>query len=338
MKNKNNISLVLSGLIIFSLFICNSISYADGEPLPQNISIANAYLNGVPVNFSCDAILDLGQNSLFEFDIVFSFYNNEPELISYIFNPVPPGDFAFTPPLPVTVTTSNSYTVHFRWITPPIFYFGYLSMSISDIHFITQCEIGFDGTFQPVDLKSFVSIINGNDVTLSWATASEMNNFGFDIERSNVKGQTSDEWTKISFVQGHGTTTSPNNYEFTDRNLPSGKYNYRLKQIDFNGNFEYHNLSDEVVIGVPEKFELSQNYPNPFNPVTNLEFGIWNLEFVSLKVYNSLGKEVAVLVNEIKPAGRYEVVFDGSNLGSGVYFYKIEAGSFTSVKRMILIK
>jgi len=190
----------------------------------------------------------------------------------------------------------------------------------------------------PVELTSFVSNVSGNFVTLNWTTATETNNSGFDIERRDAKSETQDVWNKIGFVNGNGTTTSPNNYEFTDRNLSSGKYNYRLKQIDFNGNYEYHNLADEVVIGVPEKFSLEQNYPNPFNPSTNLEFGISDLEFVSLKVYNSLGKEVATLVNEIKPAGRYEVTFDGSNLSSGVYFYKIEAGSFSAVKRMILIR
>jgi len=190
----------------------------------------------------------------------------------------------------------------------------------------------------PVELSSFISSVNLNNVTLKWTTEIETNNSGFDVERSNIKGRTSDEWTKISFVQGHGTITTPNNYEFTDRNLASGKYNYRLKQIDFNGNYEYYDLNDEVVIGIPEKFELSQNYPNPFNPSTNLEFRISNLEFVSLKVYDIAGKEVATLVNEIKPAGRYQVKFDGSNLGTGVYFYKIEAGSFSAVKRMILIK
>ena len=190
----------------------------------------------------------------------------------------------------------------------------------------------------PVKLASFTSFVNNNNVNLKWTTASETNNSGFDVERSNVKGQTSNEWTKISFVQGHGTTVSPNNYEFIDRNLASGKYSYRLKQLDFNGNYEYHNLSDKVVIGVPEKFELSQNYPNPFNPVTNLEFEISDLEFVSLIVYDIEGKEVMTLVNETKPAGRYQVKFNGSNLGSGIYFYKIEAGSFSAVKKMTIIK
>jgi len=189
-----------------------------------------------------------------------------------------------------------------------------------------------------VELSSFTSSVNNNNITLNWVTASETNNSGFDIELRDVRSETQDVWNKIGFVNGNGTVSSPNNYEFTDRNLASGKYNYRLKQIDFNGNYEYYNLNDEIVIGVPVKYSLEQNYPNPFNPVTNLEFGISNLEFVSLKVYDAMGKEVATLVNEIKPAGRYEIKFDGSNLSSGVYFYKIEAGSFSAVKRMILLK
>ncbi len=190
----------------------------------------------------------------------------------------------------------------------------------------------------PVEISAFSSAVNENNVTLNWTTAFEVNNSGFDLERSNLKGHTSDEWTKISFVNGHGTIVTQNNYEYTDRNLTMGKYKYRLKQIDFNGNYEYYDLNDEIIVGVPEKFSLSQNYPNPFNPVTKLEFGISNLEFVTLKVYNALGKEVATLVNENKPAGRYEAEFDGNNLGSGVYYYKLTAGSFTAVKKMLLIK
>ncbi|MBK6773140.1 MAG: T9SS type A sorting domain-containing protein [Ignavibacteria bacterium] len=190
----------------------------------------------------------------------------------------------------------------------------------------------------PVELSLFTYSVKNSDVHLNWTTSSEVNNSGFDIERSNVNSQNSGDWTKIGFINGNGTSSSPNNYEFTDRNLNSGKYNYRLKQIDFNGNYEYFNLSGEVVIGVPEKFELSQNYPNPFNPVTKLEFGISKLGFVTLKVYNSQGKEVATLVNEIKPAGRYDVTFDGSNFSSGVYFYKLESNGFIETKKMFLIK
>lgn len=190
----------------------------------------------------------------------------------------------------------------------------------------------------PVEIAAFVSVVIDNNVILKWTTVTETNNSGFEVERRDVIGETQDVWKNIAFINGSGTTTSPNNYEFTDRNLSSGKYNYRLKQIDFNGNYEYYDLNDEVVIGIPDKFSLSQNYPNPFNPVTKLEFGISDMEFVSLKVYDIAGKEVMTLVNETKPAGRYMVIFDGSNLGSGVYYYKIEAGNFSAVKRMILLK
>lgn len=190
----------------------------------------------------------------------------------------------------------------------------------------------------PVELTSFSSEINSNSINLKWSTSSEENNSGFEIERSNIKGQTSDDWLNIGFIQGHGTIASPNNYEFTDRYLNSGKYKYRLKQIDFNGNFKYYDLANEVVIGSPDKFELSQNYPNPFNPVTHLGFGISKLGFVSLKVYNISGKEVKTLVNEIKTPGYYEVEFDGSALASGVYYYKIESGRFIQIKKLILLK
>jgi hypothetical protein len=185
----------------------------------------------------------------------------------------------------------------------------------------------------PVELSSFVSTVNINNVTLNWSTATETNNSGFDIER-NVNGQ----WSKVGNVAGNGTSTVSNSYSFTDRNLASGNYSYRLKQIDFNGNFEYFNLSNEVNIGIPSKFELSQNYPNPFNPSTNLEFGISELGFVSLKIYNTSGMEVATLVNETKAAGYYTVNFNASSLSSGIYFYTLQTNNFTSTKKMMLLK
>ena len=192
----------------------------------------------------------------------------------------------------------------------------------------------------PVEIAAFVSAVNGNNVTLNWTTASEMNNSGFDVERRDVRSETQDVWNKISFINGHGTTASPNNYEFTDRNLSSGKYNYRLKQIDFNGNNGYYDLSDEVVIGVPDKFELSQNYPNPFNPSTVIRYSLSENSFVTLKVYDVIGNEVATLVSEKQNSGTYNYQFSNVNyqLSSGVYFYKITAGNFSAVRRMLLIK
>ncbi|MFZ1460106.1 MAG: FG-GAP-like repeat-containing protein, partial [Ignavibacteria bacterium] len=173
----------------------------------------------------------------------------------------------------------------------------------------------------PVELSAFTSSVLGRNVTLNWSTSSEFNNSDFDIERSS----TENNWIKAGFIRGHGTISEPQNYSFTDKNLTTGKYKYRLKQIDFNGNFEYYELAEEVSIGIPDKYELSQNYPNPFNPVTNLEFGISNLGFVTLKIYDVLGRELVTLVNEIKEPGYYKIKFNAGNLSSGVYFYRMEA-------------
>ena len=193
----------------------------------------------------------------------------------------------------------------------------------------------------PVELSSFNSSVRGRNVTLNWSTAVELNNSGFEIQRAVESGKLkveSEKWSNIGFVKGSGKTNEPQNYTFTDRNLSSGKYKYRLKQIDFNGNYEYFELAEEVSIGIPDKFELSQNYPNPFNPVTNLEFGISNLEFVTLKIYDVLGRELVTLVNEIKEPGYHKLKFDAGNLASGVYFYRMEAGDFVAVKKFVLMK
>jgi len=191
----------------------------------------------------------------------------------------------------------------------------------------------------PVELASFISSVNGKNVILNWTTVSESNNAGFDIERAIDNGQlTIDSWSKVGNVGGSGTINEPRTYSFTDRNLASGNYSYRLKQIDFNGNFEYFNLNNEVIVGVPSNFSLSQNYPNPFNPTTNLEFGISELGLVTLKVYDISGKEVMTLVNEQKAPGYYKVSFNGASLSSGIYFYTIQSGSFVSTKKMTLIK
>ena len=194
----------------------------------------------------------------------------------------------------------------------------------------------------PVEISSFNYFVNKNNITLKWTTALENNNAGFEIERAKILsigiGKINEDWLKIGYVAGNGNTVLSRNYEFTDRNITSGKYRYRLKQIDFNGNFEYFELNNDVYIGVPDKYELSQNYPNPFNPTTILDFGISELGFVSLKIYNAAGKEVAKLVNEVKPAGYYSVIFNGSNLPSGIYFYTLNAGNFTATKKMTLLK
>ncbi|HMS34680.1 MAG TPA: T9SS type A sorting domain-containing protein [Ignavibacteria bacterium] len=186
----------------------------------------------------------------------------------------------------------------------------------------------------PVELASFNSSVTGRDVTLNWTTATELNNAGFDIERKSTEGS----WSKIGNVAGNGTVNTPQNYSFNDRGLSTGKYNYRLKQIDFNGNFEYFNLTNEIGIGIPVKYDLSQNYPNPFNPSTSINYDLPVDGKVSLKIFDMTGKEVASLVNEVQTAGYYSINYNASSLSSGVYFYTISAGNFVQTKKMMLVK
>ncbi len=194
----------------------------------------------------------------------------------------------------------------------------------------------------PVELTSFISTVSGGNVILNWSTSREINNSGFDIERSEVKGQMANEWKKAGFVAGNGNTSENSFYQFTDRGLSHGKYIYRLKQTDFNGNYEYHNLSNEVIVGSPEKFSLSQNYPNPFNPSTKINYDLPFDAKVSLKVFDMTGREVVTLVNELQSSGYYTVDFNASNISTGVYLYRMSADangqSYTSEKRMVLVK
>ena len=188
-------------------------------------------------------------------------------------------------------------------------------------------------TVIPVELTSFTASVSGTSINLVWSTASELNNLGFEIER---KSENSD-WQVISFVAGFGTSTKTNNYYFSDNNLSIGKYSYRLKQVDFEGTFEYSNVVEAEVISV-DKFELSQNFPNPFNPSTSIKFSLPAASNVKLSVFNLLGQEVKTLVNGFKTAGSHTITFDASELSSGIYIYKIEANNFTQSRKMTLIK
>ena len=144
----------------------------------------------------------------------------------------------------------------------------------------------------------------------------------------------------ISVVDGNGTTTTQSDYLYVDENLSEGNYLYRIKQIDFNGNFEYFELSSEVVINAPNSFSLEQNYPNPFNPSTTIKYNVPAASNVSLKVFDAIGNEVATLVNENKEAGSYNVQFTINNVqfSSGIYFYKLETDGFVETKKMLLLK
>ena len=186
----------------------------------------------------------------------------------------------------------------------------------------------------PVELASFAASVSGNDVTLSWMTATELNNTGFYIERRTGE----DSWNNLGFIEGHGTTTETQSYIFVDKGLASGIYNYRIMQVDFDGSYKYYNLKEEIQIDVPKSYALSQNYPNPFNPTTKIKYSVPADGFVNIAVYNVLGDKVTEIVNSIQEAGNYEVTFDASKFASGMYLYRMESGSFVSVKKMMILK
>ncbi len=188
----------------------------------------------------------------------------------------------------------------------------------------------------PVELVSFSAFAEDNSVKLIWETATEVNNYGFEIQRSFDNKQNT-EFETIGFVAGNGNSNAPKHYSFTDNFPPSGILFYRLKQIDTDGAFEYSNTI-EAEIGQPQKFELMQNYPNPANPSTTIQYALPSEGFTTLKVYNAVGKEVRTLTNIAQPAGRYRVHFDATGLPSGIYFYQLRSGKFTETKKMILLK
>lgn len=196
----------------------------------------------------------------------------------------------------------------------------------------------------PIQLASFTAVIvNNHTVRLNWRTISEVNNYGFEVQRAT--GSPENFVTLAgSFVPGHGTTNEPQNYTWTDNSAQAGRLYYRLKQMDLDGSINYTEpISVDVLTGVeenalPTEFSLKQNYPNPFNPSTNIEFDIAKAGFVSLKVYDVLGREVATIVNEQLNQGNYARTFSGDGLSSGVYWYTLTAGSFSNSKKFILSK
>jgi hypothetical protein len=194
----------------------------------------------------------------------------------------------------------------------------------------------------PVELTSFTTDVNDNNVLLHWITATETNNMGFEVQRSsNGTG-----YHRVSFVEGHGTITEAQTYSYSDNNLDVGTYTYRLKQIDFDGTSDFSNIV-EVEIIAPKIYTLKQNYPNPFNPNTKIKFSLAADSKVTLSVFDILGQEVVTLVNGNLSAGSHDIDFNATSatggIHSGVYFYRIKASgvngsNFTSVKKMILTK
>lgn len=190
----------------------------------------------------------------------------------------------------------------------------------------------------PVELTSLNASVDGGTVTLQWSTATETNNSGFEIERKGDDGT----FKRIGFVAGKGTVTTQNSYIYNDSPEKPGIYEYRLKQVDFNGTFEYSDVLT-VNVTVPTDYALYQNYPNPFNPSTTVRFALKAESQVVMKVFNALGQEVRTLADKRMPAGLHEISFDATGLHSGLYMYRLEAkgidGSlFTSIRKMTLLK
>ncbi len=195
----------------------------------------------------------------------------------------------------------------------------------------------------PVELVSFSANVSNNSIELNWITSTELNNTGFEVERRKTIDERSDEWVEVGFVNGNGTTSESHSYSFSDNNLSTGKYFYRLKQIDFDGTFSYSN-EVEVDLSLPQTFSLEQNYPNPFNPSTTIKYTIPNVTLngvegsrVILKIYDLLGNEIGTLVNENKPAGNYEVSFDAKNCLPVGKVFQAEF-TFISYKQVHLLK
>jgi hypothetical protein len=189
----------------------------------------------------------------------------------------------------------------------------------------------------PVELSSFTANVVGAGVSLNWTTASETNNSGFEIERLQNKNSDLQNWETVGFVAGFGTTTESKSYSFKDEKVSAGIYSYRLKQIDFDGTFEYSN-EVEVEVITPSVYSLEQNYPNPFNPQTEINFNLADEGFVNLEVHNLLGQKVATLISDNMKPGFHTINFDASDLSSGIYVYILKVNNFVSSKKMMLMK
>ncbi|HVO75816.1 MAG TPA: T9SS type A sorting domain-containing protein, partial [Ignavibacteriaceae bacterium] len=192
----------------------------------------------------------------------------------------------------------------------------------------------------PVELISFKAVLADQEVVLTWTTQTEVDNYGFEIERQAVSMEHGvGNWEKVGFVGGNGNSNSPKEYSFLEKLQLPGKYFYRLKQIDGAGTFKYSAKLEIIIEQLPNSFQLEQNYPNPFNPETRIKFSVAEDVHTLIKVFDIIGNEVAVLFDENARAGKiYEVIFNGSKYASGIYFYSISAGTFSAVRKMMLIK
>jgi hypothetical protein len=235
------------------------------------------------------------------------------------------------------IELDGDFNLYYHTVNDKIQYFNmpyYLKMS--KVAFGTVATLAQLTDIVPVEMMTFSASVVNSGVQLLWSTATELNNKGFEIERS-VNDQ--NNFVTIGFVDGEGNSTEINYYSFTDVPQLSGvnQIYYRLKQVDFDGTYRYSDIIN-VSYDVPAEFVLDQNFPNPFNPSTRISYFVPEESFVSIKIYDFLGREVTTLVNETKSTGSYEITFDASNLPSGTYFYTLIADNYSATKKMILLK
>ena len=195
-----------------------------------------------------------------------------------------------------------------------------------------------DSTTIPVELNNFTASLSDSKVYLSWETSSETNNLGFYIERRNSSStENQTDWIEIGFIEGKGSSTERNFYSFEDQLLNDGTYQYRLRQIDYDGTFKYSNEVEVNLFSI-KSFELSQNYTNPFNPTTTISFQIPEESFISLKVFDAIGTEIETIAEGKYPAGVHEVIFNADKLSSGLYMYRIISGNNELTRKMLVVK
>ncbi len=253
----------------------------------------------------------------------------------------------------VSTNSSSGNTLTLNWAG--IQTITILDSSISSSQIVVDNIVLHSETSFPVELIVFTATSVKSGVELYWQTATEVNNYGFEVHRRELfENNLKSEWEVLGFVAGHGNSNSPKSYEFIDENPQSGNLEYRLKQIDTDGSFEFYGttaginnsvtaINDEIQ---PDEFSLSQNYPNPFNPTTTINYSVpasvksnaGNESHILLKVYDVLGKEVATLVNASMQPGHYSAEFNGANLPSGMYFYKLSVNGYSETRKMTLIK
>jgi hypothetical protein len=343
--------LIVDDLLYFVNGLGGKSKYEFGPPIPGSI---------VRYNEKYGAMLMIADESR----LIFSFFNADSELIDFheIINPLPT-----TPSDLVAAINSYPWTVKLNWVDNSINEVGFIierGNPVVDIFEVVDTvsqnvtsypdtgvtvatytyrvkafnefgESPYSNTAQvvvPVELTSFTATLVKNEVLLMWTTASEINNMGFEVQK-----KISTYWSVLKFVEGHGSSTTTHTYNFTDDKPQMGKENsYRLKQIDYNGLFNY---SDIVLVSVPfEGYSLEQNYPNPFNPTTKIRFELPVDGIVTIKIFDTFGQEITTILNEFKKANVYEIGFNGSNFASGVYIYRLQVNGYLDSRMMVLLK